>query len=99
MLKRVSYNLPLEVDSTLLYFQTSAHPSAIDKDVNSPYNTYKHAGLPIGPICNPGQESIMAAIYPKNSDYWFYLSAPDGETIFAQTLGQHLINKAKYLTN
>ena len=97
LLKRINYNLPLEVDSTLLYFQTSAHPSAIDKDVDSPYNTYRHAGLPVGPICNPGQESIMAAINPKNSDYWFYLSAPDGETIFAKTLGQHLINKAKYL--
>jgi UPF0755 protein len=41
----------------------------------------------------------MAAIYPKSSNYWFYLSAPNGKTIFAETLGQHLINKAKYLTN
>jgi UPF0755 protein len=97
--KRADNNLPLEVDSTLLYFLTSAHPSAIDKTVESPYNTYKYAGLPKGPICNPGIESIKAAIYPKNSDYWFYLSTKAGETIFAETLGQHLINKAKYLTN
>ena len=97
--KRADNNLPLEVDSTLLYFLTSAHPSPIDKSVDSPYNTYRHAGLPIGPICNPGMDSIVAAIYPKNSDYWFYLSAPNGETIFAKTLGQHLINKAKYLAN
>ena len=86
--KRADNNLPLEVDST-----------QVDKDVDSPYNTYKHTGLPVGPICNPGLDSVKAAINFKNSDYWFYLSAPDGETIFAKTLGQHLINKAKYLTN
>ena len=97
--KRAANNLPLEVDSTLLYFLTSAHPSVIDKNVDSPYNTYKYAGLPEGPICNPSIDSIRAAIYSENSDYWFYLSAPSGETIFAKTLGQHLINKAKYLTN
>ncbi|MCX6724091.1 MAG: endolytic transglycosylase MltG [Candidatus Staskawiczbacteria bacterium] len=97
--KRADNGLPLEVDSTLLYFLASQHPSAIDKNVDSPYNTYKHAGLPVGPICNPGINSILAAIYPENSDYWFYLSAPGGETIFSKNLGQHLINKAKYLTN
>ncbi len=97
--KRADNNLPLEVDSTLLYFLTSAHPSVIDKNVDSPYNTYKYAGLPAGPICNPGIESIKAAIYSEKSDYWFYLSAPSGETIFAKALGEHLINKAKYLTN
>ncbi|MCX6789067.1 MAG: endolytic transglycosylase MltG [Candidatus Gribaldobacteria bacterium] len=97
--KRAENNLPLQVDSTLLYFLTSAHPNLIDKSVESPYNTYKYAGLPVGPICSPGIESIRAAIYLINSDYWFYLSTPDGETIFAETLGQHLINKAKYLTN
>ena len=97
--KRADNHLPLEVDSTLLYFLTSDHPNSIDKNIDSPYNTYMRAGLPIGPICNPGEESIMAAVYPKNSDYWFYLSAPDGKTVFAKTLGQHLINKAKYLTN
>ena len=96
--KRDANNLPLQVDSSLLYFLTSPHPDLIDKTVESAYNTYKYAGLPIGPICNPGLESIKAAIYPVTSDYWFYLSAPSGETIFAQTLGQHLINKAKYLT-
>lgn len=97
--KRADNNLPLEVDSTLLYFLTSEHPSVIDNNVDSQYNTYKYAGLPVGAICNPGQESIKAAIYPKPSGYWFYLSAPTGETIFANNFGQHLINKAKYLTN
>jgi len=95
--KRVDNHLPLEVDSALLYFQTYPHPDVLEKDVDSPYNTYKYAGLPKGPICSPSLDSIKAAIYPKNTDYWFYLSAPDGQTIFAKTLGQQLINKAKYL--
>jgi UPF0755 protein len=97
--KRADNGLPLEVDSTLLYFLASDHPDPIDKSVDSQYNTYRYAGLPVGPICNPGIDSIMAAINPKSSDYWFYLSDPSGKTIFAKTLGQHLINKAKYLTN
>jgi len=96
--KRADNNLPLEVDSTLLYFSTSLHPDLMEKNVDSPYNTYKYAGLPLGPICNPGLESIRAALYPQETDYWFYSSAPNGETIFAKTLGQHLINKARYLT-
>lgn len=96
--KRNDNGLPLEADSTLLYFRVSSHPDVLEKDVDSQYNTYKMAGLPIGPICSPDIESIKAAIYPMHTDYWFYLSAPSGETIFAKTLGQQLINKAKYLT-
>jgi len=97
--KRIDNHLPLQVDSSLLYFQTSTYPDVLEKNVDSQYNTYKYAGLPRGPISNPDLDSIKAAIYPKNTDYWFYLSAPNGETIFAKTLGQQLINKAKYLTN
>lgn len=59
--------------------------------------TYDNFGLPSKPISNPGLESILAAIYPQNSDYWYYLSAPDGETIFSKTLEEHNIAKAKYL--
>lgn len=95
--KRAKEGMLLEVDSTLLYFLVSDHPSATDKDVDSRYNTYKYAGLPVGPICNPGLDSIKAAIYPKDSDYWFYLSKPDGVTVFSKNYNEHLINKAKYL--
>lgn len=96
--KRADNSLPLQVDSSLLYFQTSEHPSVLEKDLDSQYNTYKYAGLPKGPICNPGLDSIRAAIFSQKTDYWFYLSAPSGETIYAKTFGQQLINKAKYLT-
>ncbi|MDD3292512.1 MAG: endolytic transglycosylase MltG [Candidatus Pacebacteria bacterium] len=95
--KRLDNGVPLQVDSTLLYFLSSDNPNVDDRNIESWYNTYKYKGLPITPICNPGIESIKAAIYPKSSDYWYYLNAKNGETIFSKTLGEQLINKAKYL--
>lgn len=68
-----------------------------DTKIDSPYNTYKYAGLPKGPIGNPGFSAIKAAIYPKDSPYLYYLSAPDGKTIFSRTLEEHNEAKAKYL--
>lgn len=97
--KRISSGWPLQVDSTLTYL-TGKASSELTKDdlrMDSKYNTYKYLGLPIGPICNPGMESIKAAVYYKNSDYWFYLTTPDDKTVFSRTLEEHAINKAKYL--
>lgn len=65
--------------------------------VDSAMETYQRRGLPENPICNPGLESIQAAIYPKTSPYWYYLSTSDGKTIFSKTLEEHNIAKAKYL--
>ena len=59
--------------------------------------TYENLGLPVDPICNPGLESIKAAIYPKDNNYWYYLSTPEGETIFSKTLEEHNIAKAEHL--
>ncbi|MDO8663356.1 MAG: peptide deformylase [Candidatus Wildermuthbacteria bacterium] len=59
--------------------------------------TYQNKGLPPSPIANPGLESILAALYPKGSLYWYYLSTPEGKTIFSQTLEEHNVAKAKYL--
>lgn len=59
--------------------------------------TYQNKGLPLKPICNPGLESILAALYPKDSQYWYYISKPDGETIFQKTLQEHNYDKHKYL--
>ncbi|MDD4409589.1 MAG: endolytic transglycosylase MltG [Candidatus Pacebacteria bacterium] len=95
--KRLAGGYPLEVDSTLIYFRSSDHPSVNDKNIDSLYNTYNHGGLPVGPISNPSLESIEAAIDYQESDYWFYLSASDGKTIFSKNYGEHLINKAKFL--
>jgi UPF0755 protein len=65
--------------------------------VDAEMGTYEYLGLPPAPICNPGLESIIAAIYPEDSQYWYYLSTPEGETIFSKTLKEHNEARAKYL--
>jgi len=65
--------------------------------VDSAPETYEKNGLPENPICNPGIESITSAIYPKASPYWYYLSTPEGKTIFTKTLEEHNYAKSKYL--
>lgn len=97
--KRLKYGIPLQVDATITYI-TGKKTTKISKEeieIDSPYNTYKYLGLPPGPICNPGLESILAALYPKESEYWYYLSDQDGKTYFSKTYQEHLIKKAKYL--
>jgi len=97
--KRLENKMPLQVDATITYItgKKTTKISIEETQIDHPYNTYKYLGLPPGPICNPGLESILAALYPKKSDYWYYLSAPDGKTIFSKTLQEHNIAKAKYL--
>lgn len=95
--KRFAIGMPLQLDSTVNYVTGKSEASVSIKDtkIDSPYNTYKYYGLPKGPISNPGIDSIMAAIYPKQTEYWYYLS--DGKTYFSRTLEEHNIAKAKYL--
>lgn len=97
--KRLKAGMPLQVDATITYItgKKTTNISVEETQIDSPYNTYKYYGLPLGPICNPGQDSILAAIYPKTTDYWFYLSTSEGETVFSKTLKEHNIAKAKYL--
>ena len=97
--KRLKVGMPLQVDATITYItgKRTTKISIAETKIDSPYNTYKYRGLPLGPISNPGLESILAAMYPKNSDYWYYLSTPEGETIFSKTFKEHNIAKFKYL--
>jgi UPF0755 protein len=97
--KRMDSDMRLQVDATLLYAQGKEGLKIYTKDtqITSPYNTYRHDGLPLGPISNPGMDSIIAAIYPTKTAYYYYLSAPDGKTIFSKTLEEHNYNKNKYL--
>jgi UPF0755 protein len=97
--KRLKAGIPLQVDATITFItgKKTAKISLEDLQIDSPYNTYKYKGLPPGPICNPGLESILAALYPKESDYWYYLSTPEGKTLFFKTLEEHNLAKAKYL--
>jgi len=97
--KRIKSNMPLQVDATISYI-TGRKSTKITKQelaIDSPYNTYKYKGLPPGPICSPGLDSIKAAIYPVSTKYWFYLSTPEGETIFSTTLKEHEQARKKYL--
>ncbi len=99
--KRLKFRVPLQVDATIIYI-TGKKTTKVSRDelqIDSPYNTYRYLGLPFGPICNPGIESILATLYPKDSSFWYYLSTPDGETKFSRTLLEHNITKAKYLNN
>jgi UPF0755 protein len=97
--KRLKAGMPLQVDATITYItgKKTVKITLKDLQIDSPYNTYKYLGLPPGPICNPGLESIQAAVYPKSSEYWYYLSTPEGETIFSKTLTEHNYAKSKYL--
>ncbi len=97
---RLKIAQPLGSDATLsyIYNDNNAAHSLEQIKVDSPYNTYRFAGLPPGPICNPSLDAIMAAIYPAATDYYYFLTNPaNGETIFAKTLDEHNRNKQKYL--
>lgn len=97
--KRLRNNIPLQVDATITYI-TGKKTTKINLDdlkIDSLYNTYLYSGLPMGPISNPGILSIKAAIFPKNTDYWFYLTASDGKTIFNKNFEEHKKAKNLYL--
>ncbi|MBT3705098.1 endolytic transglycosylase MltG [Candidatus Peregrinibacteria bacterium] len=95
--KRIDSGWRLDADATLLYTKDDNKITSADLSADSPYNSRKVQGLPPTPICNPSLSSIEAAINPKSSNYWFYLSTPEGETIFATSNEDHNTNKAKYL--
>lgn len=97
--KRLERGMRLQVDATFLYingkntFQLSQDDLAID----SPYNTYRNQGLPIGPIANPGLASIEAAITPIATPYLYYLADKRGVTHYSATFAEHVAKKNLYL--
>ncbi len=89
---RIEKNMPLEMDSTLQFALGKYGERLLneDKEVDSPYNTYKNRGLPPGPISNPGVASIRAAFWPAETDYLFFVSNADGRThTFTSNLRDH----------
>ena len=96
---RLAINYPLQSCATIAYVLDIDKwiYSIEDTKIASPYNTYQNAGLPPGPIANPGISAIRAAVYPESTDYLFFLSKPDGETVFSRTLEEHNENKERYL--
>ena len=69
-------------------------------NIDSPYNTYTHEGLPPGPICMPGSNAIAAALYPEpNCNYMYFCATGDGGTAYATTYAEHQKNVKKYSAN
>jgi UPF0755 protein len=88
---RLKRKMLLQIDATVLY-ALGHHKDRVlfaDLKVDSPYNTYKYPGLPPGPICNPGIESIKAALRPAKVDYLYYVARSNGSHIFSTTLAEH----------
>jgi UPF0755 protein len=107
-LKRLRRGMPLEADPTVQY-ALGNDPASVakygywkeeltqaDLEVDSPYNTYRITGLPPGPICNPGLDSIRAVIRPEETDYLYFVARADGSHVFAETLEEHLSNIEQY---
>ena len=80
----------LQIDATLVYLNGGKVPTLADREIDSPYNTYKYQGLPAGPISNPGMESLMAAMNPESTNYYFYVLNPETKLHeFTRTYAEH----------
>ncbi len=91
---RLAKNMPLQTDPTVIYaalledrYRGTIYAS--DLKSSSPYNTYRHTGLPPGPICNPGLAALRAAISPAKTDYLYFVSDANGHSRFSATLKEH----------
>lgn len=97
--ERLRIGMALQVDAPFVYIigKGTAELSLDDLEIDNPYNTYKYAGLPPGPITNPGLGSIRAALYPIETSYLYFLSDREGVMHYAETHEEHLRNKERYL--
>ncbi len=87
---RLHAGMPLQSDPTAVYGrEMHGAPTAADIAVDSPYNTYLHAGLPPGPICNPGVAAMQAALTPAQVPYLYFVARKDGTHAFSRTLDEH----------
>lgn len=98
---RLDIGMALQSDATVNYAtgKSDPRPTYEDLKIDSPYNTYKYAGLPPTPICSPRLESIEAAINPADTDYYYFIHEQDGsgQVHFAETESEHNANISKYL--
>ncbi len=98
-LRRLEIGMALQADSTVNYVTGRDTPSIslADRDIDSLYNTYLYPGLPPGPISNPGLDSLKAVAKPTPNSYYYFLTTPEGEVIYAISHDEHVRNKELYL--
>lgn len=94
---RLDRGIGLAADPTVIYAMKrqgiwDGNIRRADLQIDSPYNTYRYAGLPPGPICSPGLKSLLAAGAPARNGYLYFVSRNDGTHVFAQTLAEHSRN-------
>jgi UPF0755 protein len=108
LMNRLNAGIPQQVDASIQYAKGQNpvtkkwwEPITIEeyKSVISNYNTYLFAGLPPGPISNPGRDSLNAAANPADTDYLYYLHDKNGQIRYAKTLAEHEANIKKYGVN
>jgi UPF0755 protein len=92
---RLKLRMPMQADPTVIFALQKAGTYSGNltrehlRELDSPYNTYKYAGLPPGPIAAPGRASLQAAATPADVDYLYFVSRNDGTHVFASTLAEH----------
>lgn len=92
-LNRLKTGMRLQADPTVQY-ALGQHVSRVlykHLEIDSPYNTYRYAGLPPGPIASPGKPAIVAALYPANVPYRYFVAFPDGHHEFTTSFAQHSV--------
>jgi UPF0755 protein len=84
---RIAKGMHLQFDSTVLYGLGKYAVSATFKQINAPgpYNTYLNAGLPVGPISNPGDAAIQGILHPAHGNWLYFLTVPGGKSQFSAT--------------
>ncbi|MCM2343839.1 MAG: endolytic transglycosylase MltG [Alphaproteobacteria bacterium] len=107
-INRLRRGMPLQSDPTAIYALTNGEVREDgmgplgrrllrkDLEVDSPYNTYKYSGLPPGPICNPGRESLAAVLHPEAHEYIYFVADGTGGHAFARTLAEHEANVTQW---
>ena len=98
---RLVKNIPLQCDPTVIYAlqmddEYKGTLTLRDLRINSPYNTYRNRGLPPGPIGNPGEVALRAALHPAETNFLYFVANTQGGHFFAATLAEHNENVAKY---
>jgi UPF0755 protein len=95
---RLRRRIKLQADPTIQYILRESPRRLLLKDleIDSPYNTYKYYGLPPGPINNPGRKSIMAVLYPEQTDYLYFVAKGDGRHTFTRSAAEHAKEKEKF---